>query len=56
MPTGGININNFKKWLDDGAFEVGIDSDLSNAYASGRESDVVKQCKKYVSYLKRDKI
>lgn len=52
MPTGGVNINNFKDWLDAGAFAIGIGSDLTKAYAQDGYKEVVKRSKEYVLKLK----
>ena len=51
MPTGGINVNNFTQWLEDGAFAVGIGSDLTKAFKEAGAQGVVEQCEKYLSKL-----
>lgn len=51
MPTGGINLSNFKEWLDMGAFAVGIGSDLVNAYRKNGASSVIKHCEQYINIL-----
>lgn len=51
MPTGGINIDNFKDWLDEGAFAVGVGSDLTKAYRANGAEAVTEQCEKYISRL-----
>lgn len=49
MPTGGINLENFKDWLDQGAFAVGIGSELSKAYAKGGNAAVIQKCEAYIN-------
>lgn len=49
MPTGGINLENFKDWLDQGAFAVGIGSELSKAYAKGGNAAVIEKCEAYIN-------
>ncbi|MEJ8777717.1 bifunctional 2-keto-4-hydroxyglutarate aldolase/2-keto-3-deoxy-6-phosphogluconate aldolase [Pseudogracilibacillus sp. ICA-222130] len=51
MPTGGIHVNNFTQWLDDGAFAVGIGSDLTKAFKEDGAQGVMEQCKKYLSKI-----
>lgn len=49
MPTGGINLENFKDWLEQGAFAVGIGSELSKAYAEGGNAAVIEKCEAYIN-------
>lgn len=48
MPTGGINLNNMKDWLDGGAVAVGIGSDLNKAYAAQGFDAAVELSRKYM--------
>ena len=48
MPTGGINMNNMKDWLDAGAVAVGIGSDLNKAYAAEGFEAAVELSRKYM--------
>ncbi|MCS0670609.1 bifunctional 2-keto-4-hydroxyglutarate aldolase/2-keto-3-deoxy-6-phosphogluconate aldolase [Cytobacillus firmus] len=48
MPTGGINQENIKSWLDAGAVAAGIGSDLNKAYQSGGYHAVVELSRKYI--------
>jgi 2-dehydro-3-deoxyphosphogluconate aldolase / (4S)-4-hydroxy-2-oxoglutarate aldolase len=51
MPTGGINQENMKDWLDAGAVAVGIGSDLNKAYNKGGFDNVVEVCRSYINKL-----
>jgi 2-dehydro-3-deoxyphosphogluconate aldolase/(4S)-4-hydroxy-2-oxoglutarate aldolase len=48
MPTGGINLDNMKEWLNAGAVATGIGSDLNKAYQSGGYDAVVELSRKYM--------
>ncbi|MFJ8063033.1 bifunctional 2-keto-4-hydroxyglutarate aldolase/2-keto-3-deoxy-6-phosphogluconate aldolase [Psychrobacillus sp. NPDC096426] len=48
MPTGGINADNMKDWLDAGAAAVGVGSDLNKAFKAGGHEAVVEASKKYI--------
>ncbi|MBX9971576.1 bifunctional 2-keto-4-hydroxyglutarate aldolase/2-keto-3-deoxy-6-phosphogluconate aldolase [Cytobacillus firmus] len=48
MPTGGINQENIKSWLNAGAVAAGIGSDLNKAYQSGGYQAVVELSRKYI--------
>jgi 2-dehydro-3-deoxyphosphogluconate aldolase/(4S)-4-hydroxy-2-oxoglutarate aldolase len=48
MPTGGINLDNMKEWLNAGAVAIGIGSDLNKAYQSGGYEAVVELSKRYM--------
>jgi len=48
MPTGGINLDNIKNWLDAGAVAVGIGSDLNKAYQNGGYEAVVELSRNYI--------
>ncbi|MGK7378783.1 bifunctional 2-keto-4-hydroxyglutarate aldolase/2-keto-3-deoxy-6-phosphogluconate aldolase [Planococcus sp. 1R117A] len=54
MPTGGININNMNAWLDAGAVAVGISSDLTKAYRSSGEEEVIQLVKSYLGKLTKE--
>src|SRR5699024_164866 len=56
MPTGGINIDNFKEWLDKGAFAVGVGSDLTKAYRANGAAAVTEQCNKYIKVLNGEEV
>jgi len=51
MPTGGINVNNHTDWLNQGAFAVGIASDLTKAFRKDGPEGVVALCKQYIEKL-----
>lgn len=53
MPTGGVNLNNFKDWLDKGAFAVGVGSDLTKAYRTNGAEAVKEQSMKYINQLRK---
>ncbi|PZE21124.1 bifunctional 2-keto-4-hydroxyglutarate aldolase/2-keto-3-deoxy-6-phosphogluconate aldolase [Paenibacillus xerothermodurans] len=48
MPTGGVNLDNLKSWLQAGAVAAGIGSDLNKAYQQGGYQAVVELSKKYM--------
>lgn len=54
MPTGGINASNFQDWLDQGAFAVGVGSDLTKAYRTNGKTAVTEQCKQYINRIKEE--
>ena len=47
MPTGGINLENVKKWLEAGAVAAGIGSDLTKVYRIGGEKAVEQMATEY---------
>lgn len=51
MPTGGVNLDNMKEWLDAGAVATGIGSDLNKAYHSGGYEAVVELSRKYMQKI-----
>lgn len=51
MPTGGIDANNMRDWLDAGAVAVGIGSDLSKAYRQGGIDAVTEASRNYCGKL-----
>lgn len=51
MPTGGVNLDNMKEWLDAGAVAIGIGSDLNKAYHSGGYEAVVELSRKYMQKI-----
>lgn len=51
LPTGGINVDNVKDWLDLGAVGVGIGSDLMKAYRKGGQYAVETLVKNYLSII-----
>lgn len=56
MPTGGIHLGNFIEWLQEGAFAVGIGSDLTKAYRNGGEEAVIQHCQKYILALQEKQV
>ena len=52
MPTGGINLNNIKDWVQAGAFSVGIGSDLTKAYRTNNTEGVIELAKKYINSIR----
>lgn len=55
MPTGGINLNNVKDWIEAGAISVGIGSDLTNAYRKDQNQGVADLVRKYMKAIKEVK-
>lgn len=58
MPTGGVNLQNLKDWVQAGAFAVGIGSDLTKeALKTGNFDLVAEQARAYVQAYRaaRDK-
>lgn len=51
MPTGGINVNNYPEWLNQGAFAVGIGSDITKAFRKDGTEGVVALCEQYLEKL-----
>lgn len=51
MPTGGIDQDNIKDWIDAGAFAVGVGSDLNKAYQQGGYQAVVELSRTYLKKL-----
>lgn len=54
MPTGGIDANNMREWLDAGAVAVGIGSDLSKAYKQGGLDAVAAASRNYSGQLHQE--
>lgn len=54
MPTGGIDANNMREWLDAGAVAVGIGSDLSKAYKQGGLDAVASASRNYCGQLHQE--
>ncbi|PWW20538.1 2-dehydro-3-deoxyphosphogluconate aldolase/(4S)-4-hydroxy-2-oxoglutarate aldolase [Cytobacillus oceanisediminis] len=48
MPTGGVNSENIRAWIEAGAVAAGIGSDLNKAYRAGGKESVKVLCEKYV--------
>lgn len=53
MPTGGINLENMKDWIQAGAAAVGIGSDLTKAYRMNGAEGVTALAQDYTSTLRR---
>jgi 2-dehydro-3-deoxyphosphogluconate aldolase/(4S)-4-hydroxy-2-oxoglutarate aldolase len=51
MPTGGINLDNMKDWLNAGAVAIGIGSDLNKAYQNGGYEAAVELSGKYMQKI-----
>jgi len=49
MPTGGVNLENVKKWIDAGAIAVGIGGDLTKGAKTENYDLVTQTAKKFVS-------
>ncbi|WP_246941766.1 bifunctional 2-keto-4-hydroxyglutarate aldolase/2-keto-3-deoxy-6-phosphogluconate aldolase [Bacillus pinisoli] len=55
MPTGGVNLDNIKDWLDAGAFAIGIGSDLTKqASKTGDLSSIKIKVESYLNALRRE--
>ncbi|WP_456276467.1 bifunctional 2-keto-4-hydroxyglutarate aldolase/2-keto-3-deoxy-6-phosphogluconate aldolase [Bacillus sp. AK128] len=55
MPTGGVNLENIKEWLDAGAFAIGIGSDLTKqASKTGDLSFIRLKVESYLHAFRRD--
>ncbi|SEO53010.1 2-dehydro-3-deoxyphosphogluconate aldolase / (4S)-4-hydroxy-2-oxoglutarate aldolase [Amphibacillus marinus] len=51
MPTGGVDLDNIKTWLDKGAVAVGIGSNLTSLEKLGSLEGVTEQANKYVAKI-----
>ena len=51
MPTGGVNADNLREWLDHGAVAVGTGSSLTKGAASGDFEAVYAEAQKLVSIV-----
>lgn len=51
MPTGGVNNENFKEWLESGADCFGIGSDLNNVFKNSGVEGVTDYCKSLIASL-----
>jgi 2-dehydro-3-deoxyphosphogluconate aldolase/(4S)-4-hydroxy-2-oxoglutarate aldolase len=52
MPTGGINLENAKDWIKNGAVAIGIGSDLAKPAQVGNYKEVTNLAKKYCDLVK----
>ena len=53
MPTGGVNIENVKDWIQAGAFAIGTGSDLTKGAKTGDFAIVEATAKRFVEEVKR---
>ncbi len=53
MPTGGVNLNNIKDWIDSGAVAVGTGSDLTKGAKTGDFDLVTETAKKFVEEVSK---
>ncbi|AVR00214.1 hypothetical protein OBCHQ24_14745 [Oceanobacillus iheyensis] len=53
MPTGGINLENMKVWIQAGAVAVEIGSDLTKAYRKNGAEGVTALAQNYTDMLGR---
>lgn len=51
MPSGGVSIDNIDKWVNNGAFAVGIGSALTKGVANGDYSSVQQVARQFVEKL-----
>lgn len=51
MPTGGVNNENFKEWLESGADCFGIGSDLNNVFKNSGAEGITNYCKLLIASL-----
>lgn len=54
MPTGGINAENMKEWINAGAVAVGVGSDLTRAYQAGGIDAVITAAQVYQEKLREE--
>lgn len=52
MPTGGVDLDNVKDWIKNGAVAVGIGGDLTKGAKTGDYAAVTNQAKAYVDAVK----
>ena len=48
MPSGGVSIDNIDKWVNNGAFAVGIGSALTKGVTAGDYSSVQKVASEFM--------
>jgi 2-dehydro-3-deoxyphosphogluconate aldolase/(4S)-4-hydroxy-2-oxoglutarate aldolase len=53
MPTGGINLENAKEWIKNGAVAIGIGSDLAKPAKIGNYEEVTSLAKKYCNLVEQ---
>lgn len=51
MPSGGVSLDNLDKWVNNGAFAVGIGSALTNGVTVGDYSSVQKAAREFMDKL-----
>ncbi|MBS5937934.1 bifunctional 4-hydroxy-2-oxoglutarate aldolase/2-dehydro-3-deoxy-phosphogluconate aldolase [Clostridium sp.] len=52
MPTGGVNKDNIREWIDSGADCSGIGSDLNKVYKTSGATGVKEYCKEVITKVK----
>ncbi len=52
MPSGGVSLANLDRWLENGAWGVGVGSALTKGVATAGYQSVVTEAEKFVSRLK----
>lgn len=53
MPTGGVNKDNIREWIDSGADCSGIGSDLNKVYKTSGATGVKEYCKEVITNVKK---
>lgn len=48
MPSGGVSIDNVEKWVNNGAFAVGMGSALTKGVTNGDYSSVEKTAREFM--------
>ncbi|MDW5470289.1 bifunctional 2-keto-4-hydroxyglutarate aldolase/2-keto-3-deoxy-6-phosphogluconate aldolase [Staphylococcus equorum] len=55
MPSGGVNIENMREWIEKGSFAVGVGSDLTKGF-TGKNYNIIKdKAEQYVNTYKKFK-
>ncbi len=52
MPTGGVNIDNIREWIQSGAVAVGIGGNLTAGAKTGDYDAVVREAQKFVEAIR----
>lgn len=52
MPTGGINLDNIRGWIDAGAKVVGVGEEITNVKTDGDYSQIEQQASRFVERIK----
>ena len=51
MPSGGVSIDNVDKWINNGAFAVGMGSALTKGVSNGDYSSVEKVAREFMDKI-----